>query len=71
MSIRSDKGRSFTEPESAWFWEVMKLTPEDVNIPFPDAWQHYDAGLSARDTVKLYVENEDLRQTKYPPQFFN
>lgn len=53
--IRSDKMRSFTKEESEWFFHVMKLRG-DLTIPFPNAWKHFDSGLTPEETVKLYGE---------------
>lgn len=55
MAIRSDKMRPFTREESDWFWKLMHLIAErDIHIPFPEAWNHYDAGLTAEQTIKIY-----------------
>jgi hypothetical protein len=61
--IRSDKMRRFTREEHNWFWDVQKISIkyEDSSIPFPDAWKHFDNGLSPDETVKIYKQHENLR----------
>lgn len=55
MSVigRSDKNRTLTKEEHDWFWDLMRLREDDVDISFPDAWKYFDSGLSAQEAFNL------------------
>ncbi len=64
QEIREDflrcKMRPFTQQEFDWFWSLQKLrilVEKDIHVPFPEAWKHFDDGLTPEKTLEIYEQN--------------